>query len=111
MISNKLVVSPQSQSKDIGVIFQKSLTIAAAQYGLTLKAVAAFQGVTTPYAREELFGAFMIVDPVPAIYSVTVEFKDKSTAVLTVPAWAWIPVTGLRIITSTGAAVTVLAGQ
>ena len=109
--ANELTLSPQSQSPDIGVIFPKALTIAAAQYGLTLQAVASFQGVTTPFAREELFGAFMVVDPVPAIYSVTVEFKDGGSAVLTVPAWAWIPVTGIRIIASTATAVTVAVGQ
>jgi len=108
---NNAALSPQTDSPSIGVIFPKGLTIDAAEYGLTLKQIAAVQGISTPFATEELFAAIMLVPAVFGVHTVTVEFKDGGSAVFTFPAWAWIPVTGTRILASTSSAVSVLAGQ
>ena len=113
MISNKLELSPQSQSPDIGVIFQKGIPLTVAEFGLDLKAAAAQLGMTTTFARDALFGLFMVTEAVSGIYNVNIEFKDGTSFVFPFPAWAWIPCVGQKILAAgtTATSIVVLAGQ
>lgn len=111
-------VSPGAQSREIGVIFTKGMTITAAQFDLDMGAVADAQGLVTPdgsplFVKDELFGAFMIVSPAVTTYTIRILLRDGTSVLKTYPNWTWIPMMGQQIQAAGTSAtlVSIIAGQ